>query len=182
MENLKTITIVLLALIMTACGGGEVEEPEFNGGYIVLNSGEQIQAPLPNYYKTVIVKGNVGISQLMNMTKDPSYYFMDTTNVPKIKADDFKGFIVKGNDEYPFKLFGFAKFYSFEVGKDGSLFENKGPASKGDHIYMTHWPTNEVKHKAKKVGQDAFYAAPEIKLEKGIYTAWPGKMFIFEII
>ena len=150
--------------------------PEFDGGYIKTNASSLIEMDSKSVYKTKLITGNIGISALMSLPY--TYYIIDRNGTAVIDNAKFKGVNIKG--QHKFKNFSLHQLSTKNIDDKIGLFENNGPARKGNDIYTAG---KEIEIRKKSMGDNVYYFEPKNKLVPGSYLAWIGNTFwLFDLM
>ena len=166
------LTIFLLSVVNTAMAEKSIE---FDGGYVQTIEGSYIELEQQEAFTTLITKAGMSMMKIFKLPKN--YYVVDKQKMVSIPIVEFKGIIIKGN--HKFKSFSLHPLTTRELNSDEGLFENHGPATKDNPLYV---PGTEIGIRTKSLGSDSYYFQPKDKLIQGEYVAWIGKKFwLFEL-
>jgi len=149
--------------------------PDFDGGYIKINVSTFIEMESKPIYKTKLVTGVISKARKSRMPY--TYYVVNKNGAAISSLDHFNGIAIKG--PYKFESLSLHKLVEKEINNKTELFENKGPAKKGNTIYVIG---TSLKLRKKSLESDVYYFTPREKLSPGAYVARIGSTFwIFQL-
>lgn len=149
--------------------------PDFDGGYIKINASTFIEMASKPLYKTKLATGVISKARKSRMPY--SYYVLNKNGAAISSLDQFNGIAIKG--PYKFESLSLHKLVEKEINNKTELFENKGPAKKGDTIYVIG---SSLELRKKSLESDVYYFSPREKLSPGAYVARIGSTFwIFQL-
>jgi len=149
--------------------------PDFDGGYIKTSTSTFIEMESKQIYKTKIVNDVISKARIKRM---PYSYYVSNKNGAAISSlDQFNGIAIKG--PYKFESLSLHKLVKKDITNKTELIENKGPAKKGNTIYVIG---DSFMLRKKSLDRDVYYFTPREKLSSGAYIARIGSTFwIFQL-
>ena len=149
--------------------------PNFDGGYIRTSSSTFIEMESKPRYKTKLVTDVISKARISRMPY--SSYVLNKNGAAISSLDQFNGIAIKG--PYKFESLSLHKLIEKEIINKTKLIENKGPAKKGDTIYVIG---DSFMLRKKSLDRDVYYFTPREKLSPGAYVARIGSTFwIFQL-
>jgi hypothetical protein len=149
--------------------------PDFDGGYIKTSSSTFIEMDSKPRYKTKLVTDVISKARIKRMPY--TYYVLNKNGAAISSLDQFNGIAIKG--PYKFESLSLHKLVEKEITDKTELIENRGPAKKGNTIYVID---DSFKLRKKSLESDVYYFTPREKLSPGAYVARIGSTFwIFQL-